>query len=115
MRSWTTPSYTSALAGGGWLVRGRCFVGQDGARQRLARETGQTGNTGRSGAARAARARRTTRAAESAGEGPHQLSLNICEGLVRIAAGGDNEVGNRSRSLGRIAGVDGFLGDGQVH
>ena len=58
--------------------------------------------------------RRDLRAAEAAGQRAHRLRLNGFQSAVRVAAGGEDQVGERGRGLRGIARIDRLLGDGHV-
>src|SRR6185437_9933182 len=118
IRSWTTPSYTSVLsrpvlAGAGLVLVGPALIRG----QRLAEATGLTahlrrGEPGHAGETGQARTR--SQVTEAARERAHHVGLQIAEGVVGVATGGQHQVGDRLRALLGVARVDSVLGDRDV-
>src|ERR1700683_3614145 len=110
IRSWTTPSYTSALVlvvlfvvlfvvVVHIVVRVRRRSGQ-------AREAGDAGDAGQSGSA--------AKVAKAAGERTHHLGLHFAKGTVSVAAGREHQIGDRLSRLLGVASIERLLGDPQV-
>src|SRR5260370_32795436 len=97
MRFWMTPSYTSGPADGP-AAAGRVIL--------RPAEAGQPGEP---------RQARLSCAADTRGERPHLLLLQVADGAVGITNRGEHQVGQGLRRLLRIIRIDRPAGDPEGH